>query len=80
MTTTSVTHARENLYSLISSVVNNDDTVLITSKHGNAILVSETVYNFLMETIYLNSIPGMTKSIIDGGSTPLSSCQPLESN
>ena len=53
-------------------------SLLIISKKGNAVLVSEDDWNALQETIYLNSIPNMAKSIKEGIDTPLENCIPEE--
>ena len=66
MTLMNVTNARKNLYKLIEEVNNNSTPVTITnSKGGNAVLMSEEDYNALQETIYLYSVPGLVKSILD---------------
>lgn len=75
MAAISVTKARENLYQLISDVNTSCDPVTITNNRGkNAVLLSEDDWKAIQETIYLNSIPGMTESIIKGGQTPLEEC------
>ena len=66
MTLMNVTNARKNLYKLIEEVNKNSTPVTITnSKGGNAVLMSEEDYNALQETIYLYSVPGLVKSILD---------------
>lgn len=41
---------------------------------NNAVLVSESDWNAIQETLYLSSIRGMKKSIIEGAKEPLSEC------
>ena len=66
MTLINVTNARKNLYKLIEEVNKNSSPVTIAnSKGGNAVLMSEEDYNALQETIYLYSVPGLVKSILD---------------
>ena len=66
MTLMNVTNARKNLYKLIEEVNKNSSPVTITnSKGGNAVLMSEEDYNALQETIYLYSVPGLVKSILN---------------
>ncbi|MEU1957014.1 type II toxin-antitoxin system Phd/YefM family antitoxin [Nocardia rhamnosiphila] len=57
MTSMSASEARANLYPLIEQV--NDDAVAvhITSRKGNAVLISEDEYNSLRETLYLMRSP-----------------------
>ena len=39
-------------------------------KRGNAVLVSEEDWKAIQETLYLTSIPGMRKSILEGMASP----------
>ncbi len=50
-------------------------TINITNKY-NAVLLSESDGNAISETLYLNSIEGMSQSIIKSGETPLDECIP----
>ncbi|MBQ7839428.1 MAG: type II toxin-antitoxin system Phd/YefM family antitoxin [Lachnospiraceae bacterium] len=75
MTAISVTRARENIYQLLSDVNTSNQPITITNNRGkNAVLISEDDWNAIQETLYLNSIPGMTESIIKGGNSPLEEC------
>ena len=42
-----------------------------STKNGNAIVLSEEDYNNLMETLYIESIPGMKEEIISGMKEPI---------
>jgi PHD/YefM family antitoxin component YafN of YafNO toxin-antitoxin module len=46
----------------------------VTTKEGNAVVLSEDDYNALQETLHLVSIPGMREKIREGMATPLSDC------
>lgn len=70
MGTTNVTHARQNLFRLIERVNKEHEPLLITGKKGSAVLVSEDDWRAIEETLFLNSIPGMTESIREGMATP----------
>lgn len=75
MTAISATKARENIYQLISDVNANCEPITITNSKGkNAVLISESDWKAIEETLYLMSIPGMTESILEGGNTPLEEC------
>ena len=75
MTSITATAARKDIYNLIASVNENCAPVTITNNRGkNAVLVSEEEWSAIEETLYLNSIPGMAESIIEGMNTPLSEC------
>ena len=72
MTTTTITNFRKNVYSMVENTVRFNEPLNITTKDGNAVMISEEDYLGLMETLYLTSIPGMREKLIDGLNTPLS--------
>lgn len=75
MTSISVTKARENIYQILADVNHDSQPITITNSRGkNGVLISEADWNAIQETLFLNSIPGMTESIIKGGNTPLEEC------
>ena len=51
-----------------------NEPVSVSTKEGNAIILSEDDYNSIMETLYLTSIPGMREKIIEGLATPPEEC------
>ena len=61
--TVTATEARQNLFKLVRKSVRGHIPVKITSKEGDAVLVSESDYEGLLETLELLSVPGMRKSI-----------------
>ena len=63
MTTLTATKARQDLFHLLKKSIKGHMPVKITSKSGDAILVSEEDYEGLMETLELLSTPGMAQSI-----------------
>jgi len=75
MLTINVTEARAKLYSLINEVSSSHEPIIVTSKHGNAILISEDDWKAIQETMYLLSIPGMRESIQEGLATPIDKCR-----
>ena len=69
-----VTNARRELYNLLSMAIRDSEPVSISTKNGNAVLISEADYNALLETLYLSSDPAYKQSLLDGKNTPLSDC------
>ena len=63
MKTVTATDARNNLFKLLKGLTKQHRAYRITSKEGDAVLLSEEDYDSLMETLELLSIPGMAKSI-----------------
>ena len=78
MTTTTITNFRKNVYAMVENTVRFNEPVNITTKDGNAMLISEEEYLGLIETLYLASTPGMKEKLIDGLNTPLSDTVPEE--
>ena len=75
MTAISATKARDNIYQLIADVNENCQPITITNNKGrNAVLIGEEDWRAIEETLFLMSVPGMTESILKGGSTPLEDC------
>ncbi|NDL68242.1 type II toxin-antitoxin system prevent-host-death family antitoxin [Anaerotalea alkaliphila] len=73
------TNARRSLYQLITDVnVNAEPITIINNKGKNAVLISEDEWKAIEETIYLNQIPNMAKSILEGAMEPLSECAKYE--
>lgn len=60
------TKARMNFFQLIRDIDESNEPVVITGKENNAVLISERDWRALEETLYLQSIPGMAKSIREG--------------
>lgn len=51
MTNTNATNFRKNLYSLLEQTVKFNEPVNISTKDGNAILISEEDYRGMVETL-----------------------------
>lgn len=66
MQTTTATNARVELFRLIDKTALSHEPILITSRRNNAVLISEEDFRAISETLYLNSIPNMTSSIVEG--------------
>ena len=77
MSAINITNARKELYNLEDVNLYSEPT-LIVSKKGNAVLISESDWNAIQETIYLNSIPGIVESIKEGMDTAIEDCVPEE--
>ena len=74
MSAINITNARKELYNLVEDVNLYSEPTLIVSMKGNAVLISESDWNAIQETVYLNSIPGMVESIKKGMETPIEDC------
>ncbi len=78
MTAVTATSARANLYRLIDQVNEESEPLTITGQRGNAVLIGEDDWRAIQETLFLESVPGVTESIraarsesVEAGSTEL---------
>ena len=78
MSVINITKARKELYNLVENVNLYSEPTLIVSKKGNAVLVSESDWNAMQETVYLNSILGMVESMRTELETSIEDCVPEE--
>lgn len=74
MLNTNATAFRKDIYSILAQTIKYNEPVSISTKDGEAVLLSRSDYDNLMETLYLVSIPGMREKLIDGMNTPLEDC------
>jgi len=59
MTTFSATEARKNLYRLIDETSSTHEPITITGKRGNAVLLSESDWKAIQETILSSKMAKM---------------------
>ena len=78
MSITNATTLRKNLFGFLDAAAVNDEKIIVTTKNGNAAIVSEEYLRSLEETCYLYSIPGMRDSINEGVNTPIEECVELD--
>lgn len=62
MKSLSASEAKVGLFGLVEQVNKDHQPRQIVSKKGNAILLSQTDWESLQETLYLQSIPGFVQS------------------
>jgi len=76
MIMTNATNFRKSIFTMLEQTIKYNEPINISTKDGNAVVLSEEDYNGLMETLYLSSIPGMKEKIVEGLQTPVSECIP----
>ena len=74
MQTLSASEARASLYRLIDETAMHHQPVIITGKRNNAILISESDWAAIQETLFLLAVPQMRESIQLGLHTPIDDC------
>lgn len=61
---------------MLEQTIKHNEKLTITTKDGNAVMLCEEYYTGLLETLHLNSIPGLKEAILEGANTPTSSFVP----
>ena len=72
MTNTNATNFRKNMFDYLGSAILHNNVVNVSTKDGNAIVISEEDYNGIMETLYLLSNKRTANDILSSMSEPLS--------
>ena len=55
MAVTNISVLRKNLFSSIDNVIEYNDSITVSTKKGNAVIISEAEYNAMLEAIHLVS-------------------------
>ncbi len=63
MSVTNISVLRKNLFSTIDNVIEFNESVTVSTKNGNAVIISEDEYKAMMETIFLVSQKGLVERI-----------------
>ena len=72
MINTNVTSFRKKIFSVLEQAVKYNQPVNISTKDGNAVIISEEDYRSLIETLYISSVPGLKEQILAGMKESLS--------
>lgn len=73
---TTITNFRKNIFSMMEQTVKYNETLHVSTKDGNAVVMSEEEYEGILATLELSSDPKLKKKLIDGKNMPLSECVP----
>lgn len=65
MTNVNITNFRKDIYKLLENAIKYNEPINISTKNGNAIVLSEEDYNSLIETLYIESIPNLKKELLE---------------
>lgn len=74
MYNTNITNFRKNLFAIMEETVKYNEPVHITTKDGNAVILSEEDYEGLMETLHITTFPELKQEIVDGLHTSIDEC------
>ena len=74
MTNVNITNFRKNVYELLDQTIKYNEPINISTKNGNAVVLSEEDYNNLMETLYVSSMPKLKEDIVKGLHEDIKDC------
>lgn len=80
MAITNISILRKNLFSSIDNVIEYNDSITVSTKNGNAVIISEAEYNAMLETIYLVSQKGLVEKIKEGEKEDIASMSTYNPN
>lgn len=66
MTTTNISLLRKNLQSTIDNVIEYNDSIIVSTKKGNAVIITEVKYQTMLEIIYSSSQKDLISKIKEG--------------
>ena len=70
MINTNATNFRKNIFEMLTNTIKYNEPINVSTKEGNAVIISEEDYNGMIETLYLCSIPETKERIIKGMNEP----------
>lgn len=73
-----ITNFRKNAFEYINSAVEFGDVINISTKNGNAVVLSEQDYRDMLESIFFAQNSAMADILIEGKNTPLEECEEFE--
>jgi antitoxin YefM len=74
----SVRQARATLSQLIDEVAEHHKPVVIVGKRHHAVLIAQTDWDAIQETLDLNCVPGLVESIQNAAQEPFADCLKIQ--
>ncbi len=74
MKTMTATTAWSEMDRVIDAALSDHEPVQITAANGNVVLVAESDWRAIQETLHLVTLPGMRDSILEGMAEPVEDC------
>ncbi|WP_048800250.1 type II toxin-antitoxin system Phd/YefM family antitoxin [Streptococcus constellatus] len=72
MLNTTITNFRKDIFKLLEQTIKYNEPVNVSTKNGNAVILSEEDYNGMIETLYLYSIPNLKENLMEDMMKPTS--------
>ena len=80
MAITNISVLRKDLFNTIDNVIEYNEPITVSTKRGNAVIMSEEEYNAIMETLYLTSQKEVMEKIKAGEQEKIDSMQEYNPN
>lgn len=74
MKITTAENFRDNLSEMIDELIKSNEKLKVTTETGNVVVLSESDYNGIMETLRIYSNPQEKEKIIEGLHTTIDDC------
>jgi len=74
MTNTNITNFRKNIYNLLEQTIKYNEPLNISTKSGNAVVLSEEDYRNLIATLEIESNKKLKEKIVEGMKENLKDC------
>jgi len=65
MTNVNASNFRKEMFKYLDQAIRYNEPINIATKNGNAVVISEEEYRGMLETLYIESIPGLKESILE---------------
>jgi antitoxin YefM len=74
MTNINATTLRKNLFGMLSNTIKYNEAINVSTKEGNAVILSEEEYNGMMATLELSASDKLKNKILAGKNEKLENC------
>ena len=74
MTNTNITSFRKDIYNMLEQTIKYNEPINISTKNGNAVVLSEEDYNNIMATLEIESNKKLKEKIVEGIKEDLKDC------
>lgn len=78
MTNINATTLRKNLFGMLSNTIKYNEAINVSTKEGNAVILSEEEYNGMMATLELSASDKLKNKILAGKNEKLENCVSID--
>ena len=78
MLNTNATSLRQNLFGMLSNAIKYNETINVSTKDGNAVIISEEEYNGMLATLELCADSELKSKILAGKAESIDDCVDMD--